>query len=143
MNLTHEQVLELLPQRDPIQMVDTAEDIIPGDRGTAHYYVKPDLPVLEGHFPGNPVLPGVYTIEACAQASELVYFTTERGKGKSVLFLGINNARFKKMVKPGDTLNLHVTTLSERTDKAIVTTHVDVDVEGESVAEADVVQIYL
>ena len=142
MNLTHEQVLELLPQRDPIQMIDTAEDIIPGDSGTAHYYVKPDLPVLDGHFPGNPVLPGVYTIEACAQASELVYFTTERGKGKQVLFLGINNARFKKMVKPGDTMNLHVTTLSERTDKAIVTTHVDVDVEGVSVAEADVVQIY-
>jgi len=142
MDLNHEQVLALLPQRDPIQMIDTAEGIVPGDCGTAHYYVSEDLPVLAGHFPGNPVLPGVYTIEACAQASELVYFTTERGKGKKVLFLGIDNARFKRMIKPGDTMNLHVTTLKEREDKQIVTTHVAVDVDGQPAAEADIVQIY-
>ena len=142
MKLTHEEVLAAIPQRDPIMLVDEAVECIPGESIEATFYVSEEMPVFAGHFPGNPVLPGVYQLECAAQVSSLMYVSLPEYKGKLVLYLGVNNARFKKMVKPGDTMNLHVTTLFERTDKAIVTTHVDVDVEGVSVAEADVVQIY-
>lgn len=140
--LTKQDVMELLPQRDPILLIDSADDLVPGKSVVAHFLVKPEMEVFKGHFPGNPVFPGVYTMEACAQASILCATSLERYFGKTTLYLGINNAKFKGMVKPGDTINLHVTVTGEREEKAIVFTHIDVEVEGNSVVEADVVMAY-
>ena len=140
--LTKEEIMELLPQRDPILLIDAAEELVPGKSVLAHFYVKPEMEVLKGHFPGNPVFPGVYTMEACAQASILCATSLERYHGKTTLYLGINNAKFKNMVKPGDTLNFHVEVTGEREEKAIVFTHIEVETEGKPVAEADVVMAY-
>ncbi len=138
MKLSHEEVLDLLAQRPPILLVDEAEDMVPGEYAVATWHVPEDMAIFEGHFPGNPVLPGVYTVESSAQTSILMFTCQERYHGKTPLFLGINNVKFKNMVRPGDTLRLHATFLSERVEKAICSAHVDVTVNGVPTAEADV-----
>ena len=138
MKMDHEKILDLLAQRPPILLVDEAEDVVSGEYAIATWHVPEDMAIFEGHFPGNPVLPGVYTVESCAQTSILMFTTQDKYYGKTPLFLGINNVRFKNVVRPGDTLHLHATFLSEREEKAICSAHVDVTVNGVPTAEADV-----
>ena len=138
LTLNHEQVMEIIPHRDPMLLIDEATEFVPGVRIVAKFYVDPAREIFKGHFPGDPVLPGVYSVEACAQAADLVLMTRPEYAGKTPLFLGINNVRFKNVVRPGDTLRLHATFLSEREEKAICSAHVDVTVNGVPTAEADV-----
>ena len=138
LTLNHEQVMEIIPHRDPMLLIDEATEFVPGVRIVAKFYVDPAREIFKGHFPGDPVLPGVYSVEACAQAADLVLMTRPEYAGKTPLFLGINNVRFKNVVRPGDTLRFHATFLSEREEKAICSAHVDVTVNGVPTAEADV-----
>ena len=142
MNLNHEQVVELIPQRDPLLLVDTVEDLEPGKSCVGKFYVSAEMPVFAGHFPGNPVLPGVYQLECAAQVSSLLFVTLDRYKGMTPLYLGVNNASFKKMVKPGDTLTVFAETTKEREDKGLSFTHVVLKVGEDVVSETDVVLAY-
>ena len=81
-SLTHEEVLDILPHREPMLFIDTVSRLVPGEEAVASFRARPELPCFAGHFPGTPVLPGVYTIEAAAQAADILMMTTERYAGK-------------------------------------------------------------
>lgn len=96
------------------------------------------MAIFQGHFPGNPILPGVYTVESAAQATSLLFLSLDRYSGKLPLFCGIDNVRFLRKIKPGDTITLKGSLLSENTEKAIVKSHVEVFNGDEKAALVDV-----
>jgi 3-hydroxyacyl-[acyl-carrier-protein] dehydratase len=106
------QILKKLPHRYPILLVDRVLEVEPGKRIRALKNVSINEPVFMGHFPHRPVMPGVMILEALAQASALLSLA-EEGKGIEkdavIYFVGIDNARFKKPVEPGDQLILEST----------------------------------
>lgn len=138
MKLTHEQVMEIIPHRDPMLLIDEASEFVPGERIVATLWVDPAREIFKGHFPGEPVWPGVYTVEATAQACDLILMTKPSYVGKTPLFLGINNVRFRKKVVPGDTLEIHAELMSERPEKAIATCKCSVYTDGDLAAETEV-----
>jgi 3-hydroxyacyl-[acyl-carrier-protein] dehydratase len=106
------QVLQYLPQRYPMLMIDRVKECEPGKRIVAIKNVSANEPYFQGHFPGRPIMPGVLILEAMAQAAGMVAFSAE-GEGRQhdqhlYYYVGIDNARFKKPVVPGDQLELEV-----------------------------------
>lgn len=105
------EILNMLPHRYPFLLVDKVLDFEPGQFLTAVKNVTVNEPFFQGHFPGYPVMPGVLILEAMAQATGLLGFNTmEEGSSDKMLYLfvGIDEARFKRQVIPGDTMTLHV-----------------------------------
>ena len=100
------QIMEILPHRYPFLLIDTIEEMEAGVRAVAKKNVTMNEPYFQGHFPGNPVMPGVLIIEALAQTGAVAILSQEEWKGKTAYFAGISNAKFKKKVLPGDTLTL-------------------------------------
>ena len=138
LTLNHEQVMEIIPHRDPMLLIDEATEFVPGVRIVAKFYVDPAREIFKGHFPGDPVFPGVYTVDATAQATDLVLMTKPEYAGKVPLFLGINNVKFRKKILPGDTIEIRAEILTERADKAIGTCKCTVFCGGELAAESEV-----
>lgn len=104
-------ILEYLPHRYPMLLVDRVLSCEPGKRLTALKNVTFNEPFFQGHFPHHPVMPGVLIIEAMAQACAILTFHSESHRADERLvyyFVGIDNARFKKPVMPGDTMRLEV-----------------------------------
>lgn len=130
--------MNILPHRNPMLLIDSVSRLIPGQEITASCYIAPDRDIFQGHFPGNPVLPGVYTVEAAAQAADILFMSMDRYAGKVPLFLGMNKVAFRKRILPGDTLKICAVLLSERKEKAIVTCMAQVFPGGELAAEAEV-----
>jgi len=112
------QILEYLPHRYPILLVDRVLDIVPGERIRALKNVSMNEPFFPGHYPHHPVMPGVLIVEALAQTAAILSFKTlgDKPDDKSVYyFVGIDGARFKRPVGPGDQLVMEVAiTLSKR-----------------------------
>ena len=98
------QVMEILQHRAPFLLIDTVEELEPGVKAVAKKNVTFNEPFFTGHFPGNPVMPGVLIIEALAQTGAVAILCQEENKGKTAYFAGISQAKFKKKVLPGDTL---------------------------------------
>ena len=138
MKLSKEEIKAIIPHRDPMLLVDTVEEMEAGDHIVTTFFVDPAREIFKGHFPGEPVLPGVYTVEATAQATDLVLMSKPVYAGKTPLFLGINNVRFLRKILPGDTLEIRARLLSERPEKAIATCRCTVHVRGELAAETEV-----
>ncbi len=138
MTLNHEQVQEIIPHRDPMLLIDEVQELIPGESIRATFYVDGAREIFKGHFPGDPVLPGVYTVESTAQATDLILMTKPEYAGKVPLFLGINNARFRKKIVPGDTMEIRAQMFKERAEKAIATCKCEVYTSGELAAETEV-----
>lgn len=138
MKLNHQQVMEIIPHRDPMLLIDEVQELVPGERIAATFWVDPKREIFRGHFPGDPVLPGVYTVEATAQATDLVLMTKPAYAGKVPLFLGINNVKFRKKILPGDTLDIRAELLTERPEKAIATCKCTVFTDGGLAAETEV-----
>ena len=131
MKLNQEEIKTILPHRDPMLLVTSVEELTPGEEIRASFYADPAREIFPGHFPGNPVLPGVYTVECLGQAADLVVMTTERYAGKTPLLIGVDKARFTRKVRPGETLELRARLIHERAEKAIVTCAAEAYVEGE------------
>jgi 3-hydroxyacyl-[acyl-carrier-protein] dehydratase len=108
-------VLKLLPHRYPFLMIDRVIDIRGDEAGVGIKNVTFNEPHFQGHFPGNPVFPGVLLIEGMAQTGGvLCVLATGSHKPKSVYFMTINKAKFRKPVLPGDTVAYHMTRLAQR-----------------------------
>lgn len=117
MSLDIDEIVQFLPHRYPFLLVDRVDEIVPGERIAGRKNVSANEPYLQGHFPGNPIMPGVLVVEALAQLCCILAFQS-RGRSPSDGYLhylaGVDNARFKRPVRPGDVLELKGTILSER-----------------------------
>jgi len=95
---------DILPHRDPFLLVDEVTELVPGERVVARRTVT-DADCA-GHFPGNPIMPGVKMVEALAQCGAVAVLSQPENRGKLALFAGIDDIRFKRIVRPGDVLDL-------------------------------------
>jgi 3-hydroxyacyl-[acyl-carrier-protein] dehydratase len=109
-------ILEVLPHRYPFLLVDRVIELEPGKRAVGLKNVTFNEQFFQGHFPGEPIMPGVLIVEALAQVGGVAVLSMPEHKGKLALFTGINNFRFKQMVKPGDQLELTVTMTAMRSN---------------------------
>lgn len=100
------EIMEILPHRHPFLLIDTVEELESGVRAVAKKAVSFNEPYFAGHFPGNPVMPGVLIIEALAQTGAVAILSQPEWKGKTAYFAGINHAKFKQKVVSGDVLTL-------------------------------------
>jgi 3-hydroxyacyl-[acyl-carrier-protein] dehydratase len=96
----------ILPHRDPFLLIDEVVELEPGVRVVARRRVRPDEWYFAGHFPGRPIMPGVLIVEAMAQAGAVAVLSLEENQGRLALFAGIDGVRFKRIVEPGDELEL-------------------------------------
>jgi 3-hydroxyacyl-[acyl-carrier-protein] dehydratase len=96
----------ILPHREPFLLIDEVLELEPGRKVVARKTVREDEWYLAGHFPGRPVMPGVLIVEAMAQTGAVAVLSEEENRGKLALFAGIDNVRFKRIVEPGDELEL-------------------------------------
>jgi 3-hydroxyacyl-[acyl-carrier-protein] dehydratase len=129
-------VLKMLPHRYPFLMVDRVIDIRGDEHGIGIKNVTINEPHFQGHFPGNPVFPGVLMIEGMAQTAGVLCIAAAGAEPKSVYFLTIDKAKFRKPVRPGDTIEYHMNRITRR--KSMWWYRGEAKVAGEIVAEAQV-----
>ena len=135
-----QEILKHLPQRYPMLMIDRVKALEPGKRIVAMKNVSANEPYFQGHFPGRPIMPGVLILEAMVQAAGVLVFSAESAVQQNdrlvYYYVGIDNARFKKPVVPGDQLELEVT--MERALRGIGKFTCEARVDGVTVAEATI-----
>lgn len=107
--LNADQVREILPHRGPMLLIDEVVELDPGSRAVALHSVSPSAFWVEGHFPQEPVMPGVLIAEAMAQAAAIAFLSAGPGAGGQVYLVGYDKLRLRKPVRPGDLLRLHAT----------------------------------
>lgn len=131
MNIDYKKILQLLPHRYPFLLIDRVEDIVLGESATGIKNISLGDPVFQGHFPDDPIFPGVLTVEALAQTAGVLALMTleeqdvseknvnsesnsEPGSRPSIYFMTIDKVKFHKPVRPGDVLNLKVVKTQSR-----------------------------
>ena len=112
--LNKEEIKKIIPQRDPFLMIDEVESLEPGKSAVCYKNVDENEYYFKGHFPGNPIMPGVLIAESLAQTGAVAILSVEENKGKNALFAGIDKMKFKKVVKPGDRLKLEVSIIKQK-----------------------------
>lgn len=112
--LNNMEIQKIIPHRYPFLLVDKIIEMEPGKKAVGIKNVTINEPFFQGHFPGNPIMPGVLQIEALAQVGAVSVLAMEENKGKLAVFAGIDNLKFKKQVVPGDTLRLEVEIIQMR-----------------------------
>lgn len=108
MKLNREQIKEIIPHRDPFLLIDRVIDLVPGKTTIGEKDVKLEEYYFKGHFPQEPIMPGVLIIESIAQTGAITLLTIPGNEGKMVYFGGLKKVKFKRKVVPGDTLRLEV-----------------------------------
>lgn len=106
MELDIKQIMEIIPHRQPFLLIDRVTDMVPGKSIKGYKNISYNEPYFAGHFPNEPVMPGVLQLEALAQLGAVAVLSQEENKGKTAYFAGVNNAKFKQKVVPGDCLEL-------------------------------------
>ncbi len=106
--LNKEEIKNIIPQREPFLMIDEVEEYVPGESAIAYKNVNEQEWYFKGHFPGNPIMPGVLITESLAQTGAVAILSMNENKGKNALFGGIDKMKFKRKVVPGDRLKLEV-----------------------------------
>lgn len=112
--LNTKQIMEIIPHRQPFLLLDTIEELELGVRAVGKKCVSYNEPYFAGHFPKEPVMPGVLIIEAMAQAGAVAILSEPENKGKTAYFAGISQARFKQKVIPGDVLTLELEIIKQK-----------------------------
>lgn len=112
--MSTKQIMEIIPHRQPFLLIDTIEELEPGVKAVGKKCVSYNEPIFAGHFPNEPVMPGVLIIEAMAQVGAVAILGRPENRGKTAYFAGINGAKFKKKVVPGDVLTLELEIIKEK-----------------------------
>lgn len=133
--LSAKEIMEIIPHRQPFMLLDTVEELTPGIKAVAKKCVSYNEPFFQGHFPTEPVMPGVLIIEALAQAGAVAILSLEENKGKTAYFAAINGAKFKKKVVPGDVLILETEIIKSKGPIGIG--RATATVEGKTVVQAE------
>ncbi len=132
---TAQQIREIIPHRYPFLLIDTIEELEPGSRAVGKKCVSVNEPFFQGHFPDNPVMPGALILEALAQVGAVAVLSKPEFKGKTAYFAGIDKARFRRKVVPGDVLRLETVIVKAKgpigVGRAVAT------VDGETAATAE------
>ena len=110
--MDRKEIMDILPHRNSMLLLDEVQES--GGVAVGHYRVRGDEFFLDGHFPGNPVMPGVLILEALAQTGAVAILSLPENRGKTAYFAGIDKAKFKQMVRPGDTLELETTIIRSK-----------------------------
>ena len=108
------EIQEIIPHRHPFLLIDCIEEVTPGEGAVGYKSVPYNEPFFAGHFPQEPVMPGVLMIEALAQVGAVAILSLPENKGKTAFFGAINNAKFKQMVLPGDRLKLECEIIKQK-----------------------------
>ncbi|WP_439425239.1 3-hydroxyacyl-ACP dehydratase FabZ [Oenococcus alcoholitolerans] len=129
------EIQQTLPHRYPMLLVDRVLELVPGEKIVAQKNVTVNEEFFQGHFPSNPVMPGVLIVESLAQAGAIALLKMDRFAGKTPYFGGVDKVKFRRMVRPGDVLKLEVKLVKLRDNigsaKALAT------VDGEKACSAD------
>lgn len=112
--LTTKEIMEIIPHRQPFLLIDTIEELEVGKRAVGKKCVSYNEPYFAGHFPNEPVMPGVLILEALAQVGAVAILGLEENKGKTAYYAGINQAKFKHKVVPGDVLTLETEIIKQK-----------------------------
>lgn len=112
--LTTKEIMEIIPHRQPFLLIDTIEELEVGVRAVAKKCVSYNEPFFAGHFPAEPVMPGVLIVEALAQTGAVAILGKEENRGRTAYFASINSAKFKKKVVPGDVLILETEIIRQK-----------------------------
>ena len=108
------EIQEIIPHRHPFLLIDCIEEMEPGVRAVGYKCVTYNEPFFQGHFPQEPVMPGVLIVEALAKTGAVAILSLEANKGKVAYFGGMNNVKFKKKVVPGDKLRLECEIIKQK-----------------------------
>jgi len=136
--LTREEIERIIPHRDPILLIDEVAEMVSGESIVARFRVCPDRDIFRGHFPGEPVFPGVYTIECMAQASCVLILSLEEYRGKLPLFLGVDKTSFKKRIPPGAELTIYSKVMKHNVEKAVIACSAEVYMGEDLAASGEV-----
>ncbi len=129
------EIMEMIPHRYPFLLVDKITECVPGKYSKGYKNITINEEFFQGHFPGNPIMPGVLQLEALAQCSAPILLKLPQFKGKLALFASIENVRFKNIVRPGDRLDMEVQLVKLK--GPIGKSHAIGRVDGKIVVEAD------
>ena len=132
---TAKEIMDIIPHRYPFLLIDSIEELEPGVRAVGRKCVTMNEPYFQGHFPGNPVMPGVLIIEALAQVGAVAILSQPEWKGRTAYFAGIDKAKFRQKVLPGDVLMLETTIYKVKGPVGVGKAVASVD--GKVVAEAE------
>lgn len=133
--LNQEQIMEIIPHRPPMLLVDTILEITEtGAKGELHLTGEEFF--FQGHFPGNPIMPAVFQLEALAQVGAVAILSQEQHRGKTAFYTSIDKAKFRQMVHPGEVLTLEVELVKMRAPLAVA--HGRASVDGKLASEAEI-----
>lgn len=131
-------IKKIIPHREPMLLVDHVLELEEGASIRTDFYVREDWDIFKGHFPGDPVLPGVLSVECMAQAADILLLLQPRFAGTIPYFIGIDKVRFYAKIKPGDRIEVLAEVTAEKTEKSIVTCAAKVYNGGDIAAEGEV-----
>ncbi|MCI7303250.1 3-hydroxyacyl-ACP dehydratase FabZ [Ihubacter massiliensis] len=129
--MNKDQIKEVIPHREPMLLIDEVLEMVPGEMIKTAFYLDPELDFFRGHFPGEPVMPGVLTVESMAQTADVLLLSMEKYAGKVPLFIGIDQVKFKRKIEPGDKIEIEAKIVKVNEPKAVVTCEAVVYNKGE------------
>ncbi|QAT50076.1 beta-hydroxyacyl-ACP dehydratase [Caproiciproducens sp. NJN-50] len=136
--MNQESVMSVLPHRSPMLMINEVLTLAPMESIEATLYIDPAWEIFQGHFPGNPVFPGVLSVECMAQAADIMLMTAERYKGKTPLLAGVDGARFYQKIVPGSHVTAKVNVARENAEKAVVSCNAELYLDEKLAAKCTV-----